>query len=298
MKWFLVVAAVCAALFIFAQVEGATVPFLPPRVSVTFVGDIMLDRGVAAHTVRYGTSTILGNFIFPESDLLVGNLEGTITRQKSVATPSNLRFTFDPALAQDILKPFSLVTLANNHTGDFGQIGLDETRTSLDSFGVGYFGSPTNSSLEKEVEIKGRQICFIGYEAFINAGTDSVVQKIQSLRTHCYKIIVFAHWGQEYEPHPTGKQFEAGHAFIDAGADLVVGAHPHVVEDYEVYHGHAIFYSLGNFIFDQDFSPETTSGLMLKVDFVGAQSHFSLYPVTLSHGEALGDGLVAERFSL
>jgi poly-gamma-glutamate synthesis protein (capsule biosynthesis protein) len=90
-----------------------------------------------------------------------------------------------------------------------------------------------------------------------------------------------AHWGVEYEHTPTTQQQREAHAFIDAGADLVVGAHPHVVQSTEVYKDKAIFYSLGNFMFDQNFSWAVQHGLAIAVDFYKAKTEVTLTPVSI-----------------
>jgi poly-gamma-glutamate synthesis protein (capsule biosynthesis protein) len=115
--------------------------------------------------------------------------------------------------------------------------------------------------------------------------TANTLRAITALRSGCWKVIVFAHWGEEYQTAPTQVQITAGHAFVDAGADLVVGAHPHVVESHEVYKSKAIFYSLGNLIFDQEFSQDVMQGLLVRADFGPKKTCFTLIPTAISHAQ-------------
>ena len=262
------------------------------QIRAIFVGDIMLDRGVAKHAELYGTSSIFVNVrsLFEGNDLTVGNLEGTITSQDSVSKNNSgiLRFTFNPQLASYVLKSlgFTAVSLANNHTLDFGQSGYEETKENLIKNVILSFGSPSNGrDLSVQVNIKGKQFCLVGYEEFINSDPQPIIDEINSLESSCYQIIVLPHWGIEYDKNPSDKQKALAHEFIDAGADIIIGSHPHVVQPLEIYKNKAIFYSLGNFIFDQDFSFETTHGLAVQIDFSDAETHFALIPLSISHSE-------------
>lgn len=126
----------------------------------------------------------------------------------------------------------------------------------------------------------------MGYHSLYDAGTMEVVTEITALRPACYRVVVFAHWGDEYTPVANAQQIAAAHSFVDAGADLVIGAHPHVVQNVEVYKGKAIFYSLGNFMFDQDFSWATTHGLAVRVSFGEETMGFKMTPITIKGQEA------------
>ena len=97
--------------------------------------------------------------------------------------------------------------------------------------------------------------------------------------------MLFAHWGNEYQLVPTERQIKLAHSFIDAGADLIIGSHPHVVEPVEIYNNKAIFYSLGNFIFDQKLSYWTEHGLALNVEWDNAKTLFTLTPTTIENTE-------------
>ena len=273
------------------------IPDAPPEgpVRVLFVGDIMLDRNVARTAESEGAQALFATStraLFADADLRVANLEGTITTSSSIARRNHLllRFTFNPTIAREALGFLHLdaVSLANNHALDFGEFGYDETRKNLDTIGVQPFGQPFNDKgrLSTRLEVRGKTVCLVGYHALFAATTTPVVDEIERLRPGCWRVIVLAHWGEEYKTHSNAAQEAAAHAFIDVGADLVVGAHPHVVQNVEVYKDKAIFYSLGNFMFDQNFSWGTTHGLALRADFYEDKTSFILTPITIAEQHA------------
>lgn len=259
-------------------------------VKILFAGDLMLDRNVARAALSGAVAlfSISTRELFAGADARVVNLEGTVTDNPSIAQQDHsiLRFTFSPNLAARALHllGISAVSLANNHTLDFGQNGYAETRANLDRFGVAAFGHPLNASstLSTTLAIRGKTFCFVGYHALFSPDDSGVLAEIARLRPDCYRVIVFVHWGEEYEPLQTAAQTKAAHEFVDAGADLVIGAHPHVVEPIELYRGKAILYSLGNFMFDQDFSWATMHGLAVEADFYADKTAFVLTPLVVS----------------
>lgn len=289
-------AGIIGGVAIFLPVSHETsLPFVePPRgpVRVLFVGDLMLDRNVARSAEAEGVAALFSTStraLFADADLHIVNLEGTITTEPSLARQNNkiLRFTFVPATAAAVLRDLGVdaVSLANNHAFDFGPEGYASTRNYLSSFGVAAFGHPYNNSAYRStaLELAGKRLCFVGYHALFEPDTAPVEEEIAAIRPDCWRLIVLAHWGEEYKPKANAAQKGQGRAFIDAGADLVVGAHPHVVEEVELYKGKAIFYSLGNFMFDQNFSWETTHGLAIRVDFEEEETHFSLIPMVIKN---------------
>ena len=259
-------------------------------VSVLFAGDIMLDRNVAAWREADPAPMFAGVVdIFNQADYRVANLEGTITTNASIARQNSkiLRFTFNPTFAETALKPLHLdaVSLANNHALDFGEFGYDDTTVWLDAHGIKHFGQPYNdsSTIWTTLHTKLGDICFVGYMGVWGGSPTNTVNAIGELRPTCWKVVVFAHWGEEYQPEPEDTTRTIAHRFIDAGADVVIGAHPHVVQPHETYNGHAIFYSLGNFMFDQEFSPEVMKGLMVRVVFSPTKTCFTPIPVAIEH---------------
>jgi poly-gamma-glutamate synthesis protein (capsule biosynthesis protein) len=187
------------------------------------------------------------------------------------------------------------VSLANNHALDFGEFGLEDTLHYLERAGLTAFGSPFNENRLATQALAGeKKLCFVGYHELFRRDPTKVLEKIKNIEPTCDHTTVFAHWGEEYEHEPTASQRELAHAFVDAGADLVIGAHPHVVQPLEVYNNTAIFYSLGNFVFDQGWRAEVRRGVMVSVEFVGKTERFTLVPVNTYQQVSLAEGAVAE----
>jgi poly-gamma-glutamate synthesis protein (capsule biosynthesis protein) len=135
---------------------------------------------------------------------------------------------------------------------------------------VDYFGLPGNrESLVQALEIGGNNISFVSYNEFGGLPAQETIQKIKDEKQKGQIVLVYAHWGDEYVSPPE-RVSALAHAFIDAGADMVIGSHPHVIQRSEVYKDKAIYYSLGNFIFDQYWDKEVSSGLVLELDVRGS----------------------------
>lgn len=263
-----------------------------PSANIFIFGDMMLDRGVRERMGKYGVEYPFAGIKEKLSghDIVVGNLEGPFTDFKSKTVGiknAPLEFTFDPTVIP-VLKNlgFTLFSLANNHTANFGVDGLLQTRTYLSENGIGYFGDPFNGEeLSKIVEVNGLKIGFVGFHEFAYQNLDSVLAEIAKTKAEADLVLVFPHWGSEYNKKTTENQKELAHAFIDAGADVVVGAHPHVIEPIEIYKDKQIFYSLGNFVFDQDFSYDTTHGLTLEIIYRKNKSIYRLIPTSVIKSE-------------
>lgn len=243
--------------------------------SLLAVGDIMLDRSVMLKTQSagdYNHPFLLIDPLLQQYNLHMANLEGPITNNKSVANGTGgarFMFTFSPKFVDPLKNRFQFLSLANNHEYNFGQAGVDQTRKFLGTAGVQYFGDPGNTPefLSVTSTYNGLTLGFIGYHQLIEKGFDNVIAEIQRIRPEVDLLIAMPHWGIEYVTNtPSYLQKKEGHEMIDAGVDVIIGAHPHVLEPIEIYKDKAIFYSLGNFVFDQYFSEETETGLAVGMN--------------------------------
>ena len=228
-------------------------------------------------------------------DIADANLEGPITPNPSVTLGiknAPLQFTFDPSVAPELKSiGFTLFGLANNHTDNFGSQGLTQTRNYLAQAGLSYYGDPDNADqISTIITVRGIKIGFVGFHEYSDKNLDRIFAEISRLRPIVDYLVVFPHWGVEYQPNQDTFQEQVGHAFIDHGADVVISASPHVVQPIELYKGKPIFFSLGNFEFDQYFSDATSHGLALEVDLTPAQvssttwrlsPHFTLLPINI-----------------
>lgn len=244
-------------------------------IRLLFGGDMMFDRYIRETGEKKGY-----NFVFAKMrdalmsyDRVIANLEGPITSQPSVSVGSefgsakNYVFTFDPKAAQALAdNNIRTVNIGNNHILNFGEAGLAETRGFLAHAGIGFFGDPKDASHRSLIEnIKGTRIAFVNYNQFVNGGDETqVIEDIRLAKQSADVVIVYTHWGIEYSAVPQrGK--DLARRMVDAGADAVIGSHPHVVQESETYRGKRIYYSLGNFVFDQFFRDDTKRGLMVEM---------------------------------
>jgi poly-gamma-glutamate synthesis protein (capsule biosynthesis protein) len=253
-------------------------------VTILSFGDMMLDRAVrkriATEGPRYPFAP-LERFLIG-SDLVVANAEGPFTHNESVsaATPESLIFTFAPELAPVLARlGFTHLSQANNHSLNFGGEGLRESLEHIAFAGMRSFGTPQNVPEQPVIEtVRGQAIALVGYHQFA-PDDGEVFRTIAEAKKRNAYVIVYPHWGIEYEAYPSAFQVEKARTLIDAGADLVLGAHPHVIQPVEIYKGKAIFYSLGNFVFDQASIGPTAEGLAIGSVVRADTVTFTLMPV-------------------
>ncbi len=266
-------------------------PIVATTTHLLFVGDMMFDREIAKHAAAHGPESLFANIerLFLGNHAVIGNLEGTITNKPSVAARdySILHFTFNPLFAALLEKTgVTAVSLANNHALDFGGEGYRQTLQYVQQAHIASFGSPRNDmNLSTQLIVQGKKLCLVGYHDLFVPNDTPIVQEIKNIRPDCGLVVVFAHWGVEYQAAATARQKMLAHHFIDAGADMVIGAHPHVVEPIEIYKNKAIFYSLGNFVFDQKLSFATEHGLAVQVEYNDDMTQFTLVPTALVDDE-------------
>lgn len=283
-----------------SDTANTTVDVIPPSptstsFSLLAVGDIMLDRSVMLKTQAtgdYNHPFLLIDPLFKEYDLRVANLEGPITNFKSIANGTGgarFTFTFSPNFVEPLKQRFEFLSLANNHAHNFGQAGLDQTRKFLTEAGVKYFGGPENTlgNISATSSHNGITFGFIGYHQLVEKNFENIIAEAKRLDSEVDLLIAMPHWGIEYEQiNPSYLQKKEAHEMIDAGVDLILGAHPHVVQPIEIYKDKVIFYSQGNFIFDQYFSEETQTGLAVGMNIEKTDGktklHYKLIPLDIN----------------
>ncbi len=250
--------------------DESAVTELPP-ITLTFVGDMMFDRYVREKAEVNGYDVILEKTapLFASSTYVFGNLEGPITTFAPVADyrdsgPDHFRFTFATKTARVLREHrFSAVTLNNNHITNFGTEGVVQTKEWLAHAGVGHVGAPDDLYTPWRTATSGIEIAVYSYSPWHTKDFERMRMSIGAEATSTL-VVVLTHWGEEYETVPNAAQVARGRSFVDAGADLVIGSHPHVIQRKEVYKGVPIYYSLGNFVFDQYFSSEVQCGAVVS----------------------------------
>ncbi len=265
-------------------------------VSILSFGDMMLDRAVRRRMNENGLEypfESIKDFLKDGNDIVVANAEGPFTHfeSKTVGILENgpLEFTFATNTIPVLKKlGFTLLSQANNHSINFGREGLEESGRSINEAGIDWFGDPSNNGDSSySTTINGIKIAFVGFHEFAGQGFSATLGVVKKHKDAGAFVVVYPHWGNEYEPLFTSSQQEMAHAFINAGADVVIGAHPHVIEPIEIYKNKAIFYSLGNFIFDQSWSKATSEGLAVKITLSNEKVGYTLYPLSILKSQTL-----------
>ncbi len=247
----------------------------------------MFDRNIRLNAQkRGGYGSILSTNLkklFANSDLVVGNLEGPVTSNPSksvgstVGSPANYVFTFDPAIVPFLYENnIRLVNLGNNHILNFGQAGLEETYELLADGNINSFGATGRVADYQRwlsIPIKGVNFAFVNYNQFTDAGYAQALADLESAREASDVVILYTHWGNEYVPENALLK-EQARDFMNNGADLIIGSHPHVVTGVEQINGKTVYYSLGNFIFDQYFEPAVKNGLVVSAQYDAGSGQF------------------------
>jgi poly-gamma-glutamate synthesis protein (capsule biosynthesis protein) len=258
-------------------------------VNLLFFGDIMLDRNVGTKIAKAGLASLLAplageeNRFFRGSDIISANLEGSVTNggQHYLPVGSN-DFAFSPEVVAKFKDyNFNFFNLANNHLTDQGSEGVQETRDNLKALDLNFSGcadAQVGECSGKIIEVNGNRVAMLGFSMVYHAFDLEAAQKIISdFKNQADLVVVNIHWGVEYEHGYSVAQSTVAHALIDSGADLIIGHHPHVVQGLEIYKDKLIFYSLGNFIFDQYFSADTQQGLSLGVSLDAKTKQGAVY---------------------
>ena len=256
--------------------------------SLLFVGDIMLDRGVGRVIKKSAAGDF--NYAFAHADFLsraditFGNLEGPAS-DRGYDLQNLYSFRMDPAALGAIKDAgFDVLSVANNHMGDWGRSAFEDTLERIRGLGMRYVGSGVNRNDAVRPRVITKNGVSFGYVAFSDVGptwlagpsdaslmlqaSDSEHNEIISRAAEEVDVLVVSyHFGNEYEKEPSTRQRELAMHAIDSGATVVIGHHPHVIQPIERYGEGIIAYSLGNFVFDQDFSQETMRGLVLEIVF-------------------------------
>ncbi len=269
-----------------------------------FGGDVYLSNYVLnAYDAAGGIAGVLDEGIRREiagADIFMVNQEFPFTDRGQQAADKQFTFRIPPARV-NILKEMDvdIVTMANNHILDYGPDGITDSLAALDGAGIRHVGAGENleqASRLEVIETDGMKIGFLGTSrVYMDAGwaagashpgvfstydSSGVIKAIQQARGQCDYLIVYVHWGVEKATEPQEYQRTMGRQYLDAGADLVVGSHPHVLQEIEYYGGKPIVHSLGNFVFGSSI-PETE---LLKVVIKDGQAEVSTIPCRSSNG--------------
>jgi poly-gamma-glutamate synthesis protein (capsule biosynthesis protein) len=254
-----------------------------PTTPLLFTGDIMLGRYVETLQER-GLNPFGSTTEFLNSHVTISNLEGPIPEVHE-HTPNNaFAFSF-PSTTPQYLKSHGVqaVSLANNHSLDQGHAGYEHTKLVLDKESVAHFGGYGSDATDYfETHLGTTTVIVFGINMISSQWNERMifdtVTFLRKKHPQAY-LTTFIHWGNEYSLTQNTVQEAFAHRLIDVGVDAIIGSHPHVVEGVEVYRGRPIFYSLGNFIFDQYFSKEVQEGVMVSIDKKNETFIYTLVPI-------------------
>lgn len=266
-------------------------------VTLLAVGDMMFDRNVAARIKssgadNYAFKNILGleNRFFRGQDIVVGNLEGPVATKRGAPNKGEVDFMFDPKFVAVLKKVgFDAVSQANNHSNDQGAAAAISSRDLLSKGGLTVFGDQYNVGPDvayKVIERRGKKIALVGFDATSKKmDREAAGKTLVQARAAADFVVVFPHWGTEYQAKPNKEQIDLAHWFVDNGADAIIGSHPHWMQSVEVYKNRPIAYSLGNFVFDQDWSTETDLGLAVGLVLTEKGSKLHLFPIKIEKSQ-------------
>jgi len=252
-------------------------------VQVVITGDIMLG-GLPEQAMRRSKDPFAGFAqVFQGADIRIGNLECVISDQGEAEPDKPNVFRVHPRAMRYVRRHFDAVGLANNHSGDYGPIAFADMLKRLKQAGVGVYGGGSDLQQAHEpwvIERKGVRVAVLGYNEFqprsFEADHDKpgiawsedeqVLRDITRVRSQGLADVLIAvmHWGWE-DPLANQRQRQLARLMIDAGVDAVIGGHPHLVQDTEIYQGKPVFYSLGNFVFEGFDNPINNTGWVVKL---------------------------------
>jgi poly-gamma-glutamate synthesis protein (capsule biosynthesis protein) len=236
--------------------------------SLIFTGDVMLGRSVMTKSLRTNNP----NYPFMNvadtlrsADIVFSNLENPIV-DNCPYVDSGFKFCSDPKMIEGLkYAGVDVVSLANNHILNYGKEGLAQTKKYLDLNGIKWVGDGNLVTLEKNKTKFG----FLGFDFVDYRLQEKDLDLVKDSKAKVDILIVSVHWGEEYKSKANLNQKLIAKKLSEAGADYIVGHHPHWVQETETIGSTKVYYSLGNFVFDQMWSEETKKGLSVNLIFKG-----------------------------
>lgn len=286
---------------------------IPEKITISLVGDMMFAGSVGRVVNLKGEDYLFEGYSkhFKESDIVLGNLETAISHRGMPMEDKEYTFRSSPKMAAALKRHnFTAVSIANNHVLDYGYEAFDDTLKNLEDNGILYAGGGKNKEEAQKgifIEKNGIKVGFIAFSRVVPvvdwyAGSKKpgiigaykvheaeVLELLENLKTQCDILVVSVHWGKEHVLEAREQEMETARKMIDAGADIIMGHHPHVVQGIEMYNGKPIFYSLGNFIFSTSRLNISNKTVMAKVavNSKGEVESVRVVPGTITEGRPL-----------
>ena len=265
--------------------------------TLMLVGDIMLSRNVNKKIKKYGPLFPFEKIssVLKQGDIIFGNLECPISEQ-GTALKKKYTFKAEPDSIKGLIFA-DIVSLANNHILDYGSIAVKNTKKILKDNNIKFTGLKNKEEINQKpaiIEKQGKKIGFLAYTMiFPNTFKDlypmpfpfiekNVLKDIKNAKKQVDFLIVSNHWGEEYSFKANENQKRIGRLMIDNGADIIAGHHPHVLQPIEEYNKGVIFYSLGNFVFDQRIYEGVKDSIILKISVDSSIKKIEKIPIHIN----------------
>ncbi len=270
-------------------------------ISIAFVGDVMLDEAPGQY-IKQGKDPFKDfEKILAASDLRIANLECVVSAKKGKAEEKPYAFKANPRVLPVLKKHFNAVSLANNHSYDYGEKTFLETLSLLEKAGLPYLGGGKDIFQAHEPKIfnvKGKKIALLAYNEFHPRSFEALadrpgvawsedeyvvygIKRAKKFYGADY-VITYPHWGLEYRKTALPRQVNLARLMIDSGADAVVGGHPHVTQNIEIYKGKPIFYSLGNFVFNGFTEDDSNTGWLVQLFIKGDEMTWQVHEAKIN----------------
>lgn len=244
--------------------------FSDREVKILAVGDVMLGRSVMTRSLKMNSPTYPFTKVaerLKKPDLTIGNLENPII-DKCPFSDSGFKFCADPKMLEGLTySGVDIVSIANNHTLNYGKEGFEQTKKYLEKAGIDYVGD--GNLIVRNLD--GAKYGFVGFNFIDKKISESELNFIQDSKSKVDFLIAIVHWGVEYKGIAGSEQRVVAKQLVDAGTDLILGAHPHWIQNIEHINGKPIYYSLGNFVFDQMWSEKTKTGMVAEFSFLNGK---------------------------
>ena len=263
--------------------EVVVLESINPKTEVLFFGDMMLARDVERKMRQSGMDFPFAQFSIPSTSYAVANFESAIPETHVPTANNTFRFSTPIASLEAVSAAgFTHLGLANNHTFDYGLAGYNHTVSAVWDNGLVPFGHPSVVALPSYtlIELSDKTISVLAvHTLYSSPSRESLAAVFETMKDESDVQVVYVHWGDEYVDTPSVSQRNFAKLLSELGADIIIGHHPHVVQSVEMVNNTPVFYSLGNFIFDQYFSLAVQQGLVLKLA-LGEENYLEIIPIS------------------
>lgn len=285
-----------------------------PEISLMAVGDVMLARKLDRLINQKGMDYpfLMTGELLSSADVAFANLESPLSDQGTQIDGKGIWFRGKPENTQALTQAgFDVISLANNHALDYDSPALLQTMELLQAAGIKPVGGGKDIGEARSpvvIEREGIKIAFLSYSEMADMVwsfkhprklkateeipgiaplvVEQIIEDIENVKEQADFVFLSLHWGVEYQDMPEDYQRDIAHQLIDAGADVILGHHPHCLQGVELYQEGLIAYSLGNFVFDQNWSDKTKEGMLLSLEL--NPSHLlqaELLPIYINDGQ-------------